>query len=253
MKKFLLIFILLMTIPFRSAFAQADEGLSISLRRDFGYSSGTGKIQGTFTIKATGPDDLNRVIFLIDSDRLGEDQEPPFQTQFRTGDFPLGVHTLQAIGYRDTGEELNSNLIRNEFVSAEAGFQSAIKILLPILALVLGGMLISYLLPSLVGRRKHLATYPGNPPNYGPFGAAICPRCSRPFARHIWGLNLVVGKFDRCPHCGRWSLVGRASPQALRAAELAEQELAKQSNVLLASPDEERLRKDIEDSRYQDL
>jgi hypothetical protein len=34
--------------------AQNNDELKLGLRRDFGYSSGTGKIQGTFTIKATG-------------------------------------------------------------------------------------------------------------------------------------------------------------------------------------------------------
>ena len=43
-----------------------EDELLLSLSRDFGYSSGTGRIQGTFSMKASGPEDLERVVFYID-------------------------------------------------------------------------------------------------------------------------------------------------------------------------------------------
>jgi Zn ribbon nucleic-acid-binding protein len=85
--------------------------------------------------------------------------------------------------------------------------------------------------------------------NYGWLGGAICPKCGRPFPIHLWGLNTVSGKFDRCDHCGQWSRARRASPEALTAAEAAE--AAPSSAPSPASiTAEERLRQQLDDTRY---
>jgi hypothetical protein len=63
---------------------------------------------------------------------------------------------------------------------------------------------------------------------------------------------MLVGKLDRCPYCGKWSVVTHQSPQALQQAELAELEAAQDSGQFQAPSDEERLRKELDDSRYQD-
>ena len=47
-----------------------DDQLQIRMRRNWGYSSGTGKIQGTFTITASGPDGISRVVFYLDDQIL---------------------------------------------------------------------------------------------------------------------------------------------------------------------------------------
>jgi len=65
-------------------------------------------------------------------------------------------------------------------------------------------------------------------------------------------MNLLVGRLDRCPYCGRWSLVRHRSLAELRAAELAELENAQTDTQLSAVGEEERLRKDLEDSRFHD-
>ena len=233
--------------------AQSEEGITLNLRRNFGYSSGTGKIQGTFTMIVAGPEDLNKVDFLIDDEVIGKVDEAPFHLQFHTGDYPLGVHTITAIGYARDGSELYANEIRVEFVSAEEGWNSARKILIPILGIVFGGMLLSYLISMAVSRRTKGRPSSGVPRDYGIFGGAVCPKCGRPFGRHIWGLNLGAGKFDRCPNCGKWSLVRRASLQELIAAESTESKVEAESDHPLTLSEDERLRKELEDSRYQDL
>jgi hypothetical protein len=81
---------------------------TLRLSRTFGYSSGTGDIQGTFTIGVSGPENLTRVIFYIDDEVMGEVVESPFVLRFRTGDYTLGVHTLKAVGYTSAGAELQS-------------------------------------------------------------------------------------------------------------------------------------------------
>jgi hypothetical protein len=58
-----------------------------------------------------------------------------------------------------------------------------------------------------------------------------------------------LGKLERCPYCNKWSIVPAASLAALKAAEAAELESAK-PEVPELSP-EEKLRRQIEESRYQ--
>src|SRR4030065_770449 len=93
----LILLISLTLVPL--AFAQTDqEELSLRLSRDFGYSSGAGKIQGAFSMTATSPRNLVRVMFYIDGESIGEVSQAPFRLRFSTGDHPLGVHTLYAGG-----------------------------------------------------------------------------------------------------------------------------------------------------------
>ncbi len=240
-------------IAFTPAFAQDANQLKLSLSRDFGYSSGTGKIQGTFSMKVSGPENLSRVEFLIDGKVIGEATAAPFNLRFDTGQFDLGSHTMSAIGYTSDGSELKSNEITAEFVPASAAMETIAKIIIP-LAVVIGGIiLLTTLIPLITGRGKTGNMPLGTPRNYGVFGGSICPKCGRPFSRHVWGLNLGVGKLDRCPHCGKWSIV-RAQPiSVLRAAEQAELENSDTAGQLQEMSEEERLRKELENSRYQDL
>lgn len=253
-KIFVLLFLLALAALARPVWAQSPDELTLSLSRDFGYSSGTGKIQGLFTIKASGPEDLAKVVFLIDGKPIGEATSSPFKQQFDTSNYSLGVHTLGAIGTTRDGRELQAAEQTREFVPASTGMETVAKIILPLLAVLGLAAFFSYMLPALLGRGKAKSLAPGAARSYAPLGGAICPKCGRPFAVHIYGLNLVVGKLDRCPYCGKWSLVTRASPAQLREAEAAELDLAQESGV--TSPEtspEEKLRKDLDNSRYQDL
>lgn len=232
---------------------QPEPQLVLSLSRDFGYSSGTGKIQGTFSMKVSGPDTLSRVIFLIDGTQIGEDTEAPYRMQFKTDSYDLGIHVIQAVGYTVDGLELHSNEQRREFVSSEEGWKAAGKIAIPVIVLSVAAVLVSALLPALLGRNKKSTLAPGSARKYGPLGGTICPKCGRPFGLHIFGLNLLIGKLDRCPHCGKWSLVRRVSLPELRAAEISEFEMeADKTDSPLLSEDE-RLRKELEQTRYQDF
>ncbi len=247
-------------ILFISQMARAqDQGaLTLSLRRNFGYSSGTGKIQGNFTAIVKGPDDLVRVVFLIDGEEEASEthegtSQRQFEMQFNTGDYPLGTHTLSAVGYTADGRVLQSSEQHREFVPAEEGWQAAGKIAIPIISVVFVIMLLSFVLPVVLGRGRRRQVPLGAPRSYGVLGGAICPKCGRPFGVHIWGFNLPTGKLDRCPHCGRWSIVRRANREALHAAEAAELEVAgSNAPPETASPDES-IHKELDDSRYRDL
>jgi hypothetical protein len=205
-------------------------------------------------MKVKGPDNLVRVVFLIDDQPIGEVASPPFRLRFDTGSFSLGKHTLSAIGYSSDGQELLSNTLTREFVEASVGGQNTLKIILPVFALIAVAALVAYLVPALLGRNKTKRLPLGAPRSYAPIGGTICPKCGRPFAMHIWGLNALVGKFDRCPYCGKWSLVRQASPDQLREAEAAELKQAEGAEAIIPESSEaEKMRKDLESSRYQDL
>lgn len=216
--------------------AQEAEGpLELRLRRDFGYGSGL-KVQGRFSMRVADFEDVERVEFLVDDEVIGEDAEAPFALQFSTGNYPDGWHTLQAIGYRADGEAVPSNTIRREFVPAS----SANLVTFAILGLVLAFVVLRYVL-----------TRGDKAASYGMVGGTVCPHCDRPFAYHVWSLALVLGRLDRCPHCGRWSFTRRWSPGALAAveAELAGDE----PEGGAGAGEEERLRREIEASRYEDV
>ncbi|MBN1536846.1 MAG: hypothetical protein JW908_08955 [Anaerolineales bacterium] len=231
------------------ALAQGNRELDLSLSRDFGYSSGTGKIQGTFTMKITSAIDLQKVVFYIDDTAIGEDSQAPFQFQFSTTNFSLQEHTLYALGYAAEGNEYASNIIRVQFVSAEEGWQAAIKIVIPIIAIVIGAMLISFAIPLVFRRGKSPPT--ALPQKFGLLGGAICPKCKQPFNIPLLKINLLTGSLLPCPYCRKWSIVRRASPTELQAAWAATQ-TERNPDKFSDRPDEIS-KKDIDDSRYMDL
>jgi len=255
--RMLLVTLLLFLLAGNAVSAQEGNGLSLHLQRDFGYGGGT-DIQGSFSLKVTGPDDLVRVVYFIDGEVMGESTEPTaFRFKFNTGDYDFGVHTFSATGYTGGGGELASNTITKNFVSAEEGVASAVKIVGVILLIMLAVSGVSFLITWFAGGRKkgQGSITPGTPRSYGVLGGTICPKCNRPFSRHIWGLNIGMGKYDRCPHCGKWSVTRGASLAELRAAEEAELKMAEDDQVSIQGEisEKEQLSKEIEDSRYSDL
>jgi hypothetical protein len=229
--------------------AQESQGLDLSLSRDFGFSSGTGKIQGTFSMKVSSSIALQKVVFYIDDTAIGEDKQAPFQFQFTTSNYSLGEHTIHARGYSAQGQEFSSNEIRVQFVSADEGWQTALKIAIPILALTLGAMILSFAIPFMIRRGK--TNQVTLPERYGIFGGAICPKCHLPFNIPVIKINLMMGSLAPCPHCGKWSIVQRVSPTEFKTA--LEAAKAEQNLEVTSNHSEEASREEIEDSRYMDL
>ncbi|MEP7356734.1 MAG: hypothetical protein ABI847_05805 [Anaerolineales bacterium] len=231
-----------------AAHAQADE-LTLSVHRIFGYD-GFSQIQGNFRLEAAGPATLTSVTFKIDATIVAKVSQSPFRVDFVTDNYPLGWHDLTATGQTSDGRALTSAPRRFEFVSASQGWQAVGKILVPLLIVVGLALVIGLGVPLVQAfRGKPAPVAPGTPRRYGLMGGAICPKCHRPFARHWWGLNAGLGKFDRCDNCGKWSVVRAAPLDKLRAAEAAEIEHT------VAAPDlspEEKLRRQLDDSKYRD-
>lgn len=256
-KIFMLVFvgwIFFLVNPLKSFAQDEKHDLNLSMSRDFGYSSGTGRIQGTFTMKVSGPDDLVRVVFLIDGEEIAEDTQAPFRYQFNTDSYSQSEHSITAVGFTSDGRELSSNEIRVIFVPAEEGGKFVLTLIVPLFAVVFGLMALSYLVPMITNRGQRKEVPPGQPRNYGLVGGTICPKCKRPFSLNFLGLNLGVGKLDRCPHCGKWSIVRRQPLEMLRTAETAE--LAEMgTNGLQPEPvtEDEKIKQALDDSRFQDM
>jgi hypothetical protein len=238
---------ILVSLTFMSVVSAQSKELNLILSRDFGSGGFNGDIQGTFSLKASGPANLERVQFFLDETLLGEDTEAPFAIQFVTDNYPTGAHVFTAVGFTTDGKQISSKTISAVFMSKEEGSAAALKVIVPILALVFGAMAISAITAMINGRKgKKLPT--GAARSYA-FGGGICPKCKRPFGFQLLGINMLVGRLMPCPHCGQWSLMKRASISDLQAAELAE--LDKGKNQFFNNSEEEKRRKELDDSRYQ--
>jgi len=224
-----------------------DGELRLLLSKDWGFAAGD-QIQGLFTLSVRGPQEVASVRFELDSQEIAVVTQPPFALKFNTDKYPNGKHTFSATGHAADGRAIRSNAIHVEFVSAEVGWQVAQHIMLPLFAVVGVVILLTTVGPLVLSGKGQRRLEPGIPRKYGLAGGAICPKCRRPFALSF-SLNLVTRKLERCPHCGKWSLVPRASREALAAAEAAEVEASKPA-VPEVSP-EDKLLQQIQDSCYQ--
>jgi hypothetical protein len=154
------------------------------------------------------------------------------------------VHQLWAEGLRVDGSTLPSNVIEVQFVSADAGWRAGLRLVMPILLLAVLAVVAMIAVTAFSSRRFQ-------PGVYGGAGGAVCPRCALPMARHVLSPNIGLGmKLERCPHCGKWSLVGRATNEQLAAAEAR----LRGGAELQLSPErrEEDLRRKVDDSRFLD-
>jgi len=228
--------------------AQAQEGepsLSFRLNKDFGFGLGS-RIQGTFSVSVAKDENLSQIALWIDEQMIDVDEEAPYRIRFSTSDFSPGVHMINVVGITTDGLELSGKPIRVDFLSSEQARSQTADLVVPLLALVVVVMLAGTLGPALFGRKKRRF----QPGSYGPAGGCVCPRCGLPFSRHYFSLNLGFGKLERCPHCGKWSVVRRASSSELEEAE------AKLASTMSSGPvqpenEEDNLRRMIDDSRYE--
>ncbi|HSB65623.1 MAG TPA: Ig-like domain-containing protein [Anaerolineales bacterium] len=248
------ILILFLALTAGMASAQAADELKLGLSRDFGYGGFNNDIQGLFTMKIReAPTNLARVSFFIDSTSIGDVNQPPFSLQFNTDSYPLGIHTLCALGYTTEGNQIPSNQIQVQFVAAGSGTKSVGLIIGAVVGILIIGVVISFGVPMLFDKGK-LASLPlGTPRKYGIGGGAVCPKCGRPHPIRLWWMNLGFNKIDRCPFCGKWSFVRPRSLEELRKAEQAELVQALPENPIIGETETEKLKKELDDSRYQDV
>lgn len=234
-------------IPAKSAIAQSNT-LTLSLIKLYGYNGFGGDIQGSFRLVASGPTNLVSVNFFLDDVLIGSTDQDPFQIQFNTNNYSVGSHTFFAVAYDTRGEELCSNEIHAIFLSEEQSRSSVLKIILPILGLTFIVIMISGFVPLFLKQRSGTIILG----QYGSAGGAVCQRCGLPFSRSYFGLNLVIGKLERCPHCGKWGVLRRALPEELKQAEARLQADYAAGAHSVKIDDKLHLQQSLEESRYED-
>lgn len=236
-----------------SAAAQDEKELHLSLSRDFGYGGLGNDIQGLFSMKISDPpENLVKVEFMIDGQVIFTDSEPPYKVQFSTDSYSLGRHTLSAVGSGSDWTQY-SNEIVVDFVAAEEGWKAAVGIIGPVFGILALVILATFVIPIFLVRRRNQSLPLGAPRSYGLAGGTICPKCKRPFGIHFFAPNVLAGKFDLCPHCGKWSIVRRYSQESLDAAVAAELEQAGTQPASSTESEADKLRKALDDSKYHDV
>jgi hypothetical protein len=252
-KRFIMVLVLILGlfISTTGVVSAQDEGYRVRVRKDFGYGWAN-EIQGRFTISLDGDDTMvQQVSFFVDDQLLGIVTDSPFRYQFQTEDFAPGSHRLSAEVQLKDGSTQETNAVVYEFLASTQANQQVTKLLLFIGGVILGVFVIGTIIQSMATKKKGKTNLsPGTPRNYGFLGGTICPRCGRPFSRHIFGVNLVVGRLDRCENCGKWVMTTRATPSMLRAAEEAEREaFVEEENSTLETHD---LKENLDDTIYYD-
>jgi len=242
----LLLLSLLVPIP---AYAQEEEGsITLNVRRIFGFRF-MNRIQGRYSFSVDGPDNLEKVEILMDGEVVYELMGSPFKVEFSTAEFAPGVHSFRAIGYTQDGKVLQSEKGEYTVLSAEEAQEGLGKYFLPIIIGIIVLIAVAGMFSGLItGRRGKYRIG-----EYGPAGGAVCKHCGFPFSRHVLSPNLVVGKLERCPNCGAVAIVRRGSPVELQEAEqrlLASLQGVQNDHV---ETEKDRLKRMIDDSRYEDL
>jgi hypothetical protein len=240
---------MLLAIIVSPALAQGEApDLKIRLSRDFGYAGFDNSIQGRFSIHVSDASAFERIEFFIDGTMQKGVDEAPFKLQFHTENFDAASHQIFAIGYTRDGLEVRSNEFVLVFIGSSEVGESMKGFVLPILGLIFIAGLLSTLLPRLLWRKKGYRHG-----EYGMAGGAICKNCAKPFSRHTLAPNLIAGKLERCPHCGKWQVAPRENPDDLEVAEkLVYEDGASKIQGPSTESEEERLRHQIDDSRYND-
>lgn len=227
----------------RPTFAQEDAAFTLRMTRDFGYGGFNSDIEGLFSVIAEGPADLARVEFYIDGELMNADDEAPFRYQFTTKDYAPGVHTLSAIGFTTGSVELQSNEITRVFLSPDQARDKTVQLILPIAAVVVGLIVVGTVVPMLIGRGKPQRG------KYGMSGGAVCPKCALPFPIHFFSFHAGANNLERCPHCGKWSWVRKASKEDLAAAEA--RWAGDAPMPVSETSKEDRAKRQIDESRYE--
>ncbi len=242
MKKLaLLSMAIVMLIAVAPAHAQ-ESSLSLRMSRDFGYAGFGNDIEGLYSLHASGPANLAQVEFYIDSELIASVEEEPFRVQFTTKDYDPGERIIYAIGYTADGQQLRSNEFTRTFLSPEEARGKVTELIFPLLGIMLAITLVASVLPAVFNRSKPERG------KYGLSGGAVCPKCELPFPLRFFSFNMGTRKLERCPHCGKWSLVRRAKKDELAAAEArwAGLDAPEQAQPRLSREDEQ-----IDASRYE--
>lgn len=236
----------------RPAAAQSGSPYGLTLSRNFGFGSGS-DIRGDMSLKITAADSaIQSVVFRIDGQAVAAVSAEPFTYRFNTNDYPSGVRSIDALITLQDGSQTATAARQYNFLSADAESAAMRKILIPLGGILAVVILINVVSQGLMGKKRLGSAEPGAQRSYGFAGGSICRHCSRPTPRHMWGVNLLIGKLDRCENCGKWSMMRAYPLDVLRAAEAAEA-IANRPHMPQEKSEEEKLRELLDKSKYEDM
>lgn len=238
---FVFYLLLLLAVSFSPALAQNGEAdWSLNLRRDWGYGMGS-DIQGKMTLSLSGDlSNVSRVLYFFNNDMVSEQTREPFRFSFNTDEFVSGLNTIHAEVHTIDGKVSSLSPLVYNFLSSDQASNAAIKMIGSIVGITLLVSALSFFISSRNrGQNKN---------GIGHLGLAVCKQCDRTFPRSFFGLNMVAGKFERCPHCGKWQITRRASPEQIARAD---QPFQNGDNPNPEALNEER--DELDDSRFVDL
>ncbi len=91
----------------------AEPTISLSLHKDFGYSSFGNDAQGNWTAHANTSSDTTRVEFYLDDQLQLNDTQTPFAWSYYTNNYSEGLHTIRAVAYDANGNQAEATAEQN--------------------------------------------------------------------------------------------------------------------------------------------
>ena len=101
-------FAILVSFSLLVAPTTAQNTITIGLTRNFGIGIG-GLIQGTFTLTASGSEDIQNLTVYFNSEEVYYSEGNSLSWQFITGDYPSGTTNITVIGLDNLGNEYTGN------------------------------------------------------------------------------------------------------------------------------------------------
>ena len=96
--------------------AQEEEILSLTIKKNMGYSSFGDEIQGDFTITGSGPENIQNLTLFFNGTQVAFESSNQLTFRFDTEDYPLGLMNITLKGEESEGAVYTKSIFR-EFVS----------------------------------------------------------------------------------------------------------------------------------------
>jgi hypothetical protein len=227
-----------------------SSGYRLNVSRLFGYSSGS-QIKGSFRLKVIGVADIQSVEYRIDGNIIAVVNTDPFQLDFQTEKYPIGIHALSAWVTTKLGTVIEIPTRKFEFATAAQESKSFAGIILPLGGIVVLAVGLGLGLQFMVLRKRKYQFIPlGTSRRYGIKGGAICPKCDRPTVLHPFSFNIGFRQvYDFCENCGKWSVLKIRPEHELREAEENEKRATQDQSASPQSADD-KLKEMLDNSKY---
>jgi ribosomal protein L32 len=218
----LMILLAFLAYSFFAFQVSAEPTVNLSINKNIGYNFGS-DINGQFIVSAHVSNEVVRVEFYLNGTLQYNDTAAPFSWAFDTTNYALGTYNITAVAYDSSGQQATAGLNQN-FVEVPAFWSTFLPIIIAIVVIV--AVVASF------WALKHSSRL------------TKCPKCGYVFSpNRMISIKLGVWHYTRCPECGKYFL-----GKPLKEAPKKDEPEQTTSDPL---SEEERLRRDIENSKYE--